>query len=283
MDPRQGHPRLHDGDVQRAGPRTHARQARPVLGRLDPPARTMARRLLRRQRHRLQGREDVRHRGPQPVPTAGSMPEQRADHRHQGLPHGDHAGRQAQTSQGPEGHDGRHREGQRDPRHVEPMGVQGPRPRAKAHRPVQPQIQQPAAPPRRRILPDHARHRPRRRPASAPEGRGGPRPAQRRGHPHRPRRRSRQDVRGRRPLPRGETPWQGVQADARGPQPPREPVGRRRAQAVSGQPNPRHGQGRAAQPGIGETLLGTGRHRRLGRGDRRKAGSASCMSARNTD
>lgn len=186
MDPRQGHPRLHDGDVQRARPRAHARQARPILNRLDPPARTMARRLLRRQRHRLQGRENVRHRGPQPVPTAGSMPEQRANHRHQGLPHGDHAGRQAQTSQGPEGHDGRHREGQRDPRHVEPMGVQGPRPRTKAHRPVQPQIQQPAAPPRRRILPDHARHRPRRRPASAPEGRGGPRPAQRRGHPHRP-------------------------------------------------------------------------------------------------
>lgn len=242
VDPRQGRPRLHDGDVQRARPRAHARQALPVLGRLDPPARTMARRLLGRRRHRLQGSKDVRHRGPQPVPTAGGVPGQRADHRHQGLPHGDHGVRQAQTGQGPEGHDGRHREGQRDPRRVEPMGVQGPRPRAKAHRPVQPQIQRHAAPPRRRILPDHARHHPRRRPASASEGRGGPRPAQRRGHPHRARRRSRQDVRGRHTLPRGETSRQGVQADARGPQPPRGPVGRRRAQALSGQPNPRHGQ-----------------------------------------
>ena len=151
---------------------------------------------------------------------------------------------------------------------MEPVGVQGPRPRAKAHRPVQPQIQQHAPPPRRRILPDHARHRPRRRPASASEGRGGPRPAQRRGHPHRPRRRSRQDVRGRRPLPRGETPRQGVQADARGPQPPRGPVGRRRAQALPGRPDPRHGQGRATQSRIGAPVLGTGRHRRLGRGDR---------------
>ena len=51
-----------------------------------PRARTMARRLLGRRRHRLQGREDVRHRGPQPVPTAGGVPGQRADHRHQGLP-----------------------------------------------------------------------------------------------------------------------------------------------------------------------------------------------------
>ena len=152
-----------------------------------PQLGPMARRLLGRRRHRLQGSKDVRHRGPQPVPTAGGVPGQRADHRHQGLPHGDHGVRQAQTGQGPEGHDGRHREGQRDPRRVEPMGVQGPRPRAKAHRPVQPQIQRHAAPPRRRILPDHARHRPRRRPASASEGRGGPRPAQQRGDPHRAR------------------------------------------------------------------------------------------------
>ena len=86
VDPRQGRPRLHDGDVQRARPRAHARQALPVLGRLDPPARTMARRLLGRRRHRLQGSKDVRHRGPQPVPTAGGVPGQRADHRHQGLP-----------------------------------------------------------------------------------------------------------------------------------------------------------------------------------------------------
>ena len=38
-----------------------------------------------------------RHRGPQPVPTAGGVPEQRADHRHQGLPHGDHGIRSGST------------------------------------------------------------------------------------------------------------------------------------------------------------------------------------------
>ena len=269
VDPRQGRPRLHDGDVQRARPRAHARQALPSTRSTGSPSSdngasaTRAAATSTEKAARTYGTEDrnpfqlleacldnaritVTKDSPTET-TASGKPKRVKD--------------QKATMAAIE-------KGQRDPRRVEPMGVQGPRPRAKAHRPVQPQIQRHAAPPRRRILPDHARHHPRRRPASASEGRGGPRPAQRRGHPHRARRRSRQDVRGASHSPTRRNVSARRQADARGPQPPRGPVGRRRAQALSGQPNPRHGQGRATQPRIGETLLGPGRQRRLGCGDR---------------
>ena len=195
MDPSEGHPRLHDRNVPRGRP--HGREARPVPCGLDSGTRPVARRIQRQQGHLPKGRGGVRHEGDQPVPAARKSPEQHAHHRDQGLRDRNQRGRQAQTRQRPAGHHGRSGEGRRDPRRMEPVGVQGPRKGPATDRNVQSSFQQHPSAPCGRILSDHARHRGRHQPAPPPEGRGGARPAQRRGHAGRARGRRGQDVRGR--------------------------------------------------------------------------------------